>query len=134
MTTTKESPAPRANAGSRANIEAEHADNIDTREAAQSDVRMALAGDALGDAARLIAVNGHLAEGAARDGDEAALCGALPGHRGGPRMTALAIEPNGAETASPSYRLALAGDALADAARLIACQGLLARKRGATWR
>ena len=73
MMTTKESPAPRANAGSRANIEAEHADNIDTREAAQSDVRMALAGDALGDAARLIAVNGLLAEGAARDGDEAAL-------------------------------------------------------------
>ena len=31
---------------------------------------MALAGDALGDAARIIAVNGLLAEGAARRGDE----------------------------------------------------------------
>jgi hypothetical protein len=35
------------------------------------EARMALAGDALGDAARLIAVNGLLAESAARRGDEA---------------------------------------------------------------
>ena len=36
-----------------------------------AEYRMALAGDALGDAARIIAVNGLLAEGAARRGDEA---------------------------------------------------------------
>ena len=36
-----------------------------------ADYRMALAGDALADAARLIAVNGLLGESAARRGDEA---------------------------------------------------------------
>lgn len=39
-------------------------------------------------------------------------------------MTTLAIESNAAETAA-SHRLTLAGDALADAARLIAVNGLL---------
>ena len=38
---------------------------------AQSEYRMALASDALAVAARVIAVNGLLAEGAARRGDEA---------------------------------------------------------------
>jgi hypothetical protein len=47
------------------------------------------------------------------------------GHREGIRMSRLAVEPNAAETAS-SYRIALAGDALADAARLAAINGLLA--------
>ncbi len=56
---------------SRADIEAEQRDVSETPAAAQLEYRMALAGDALGDAARLIAVNGLLAEGAARRGDEA---------------------------------------------------------------
>jgi hypothetical protein len=57
-------------AASRADIEAEQRDIIETPVAAQFEYRMALAGDALGDAARIIAVYGLLAEGAARRGDE----------------------------------------------------------------
>jgi hypothetical protein len=38
--------------------------------ATQLGYRIELAGDALGDAARIIAINGLLAEGAARRGDE----------------------------------------------------------------
>ena len=64
-----ENPAPRANAEGRATFDTERPDDISTRSAPQSDFRMAMAGDGLAYAARLIVLNALAAESAALAGD-----------------------------------------------------------------